>query len=167
MIEQPIRRRAARVILLDAAGRVLLLAARDPGDGRVVWFAPGGGVEAGETLEQAAARELAEEVPAAAGLPLAGPVWTRRHEEFYWNRQRIDQTEWYFVTRLRRPLAAGGVGPAPGDEGSYFVEARWLSVAELRAMIAAGDIVAPRRLPELLPPLIAGELPAEPIDAGV
>ena len=44
-------RTAARVILIDTAERVLLLGARDPADGRVVWFVPGGGVEADESLE--------------------------------------------------------------------------------------------------------------------
>jgi 8-oxo-dGTP pyrophosphatase MutT (NUDIX family) len=73
-------RTSARVILIDPSDRVLLLAARDPADQRVVWFVPGGGVEEGETLEQAAVRELAEEVPMAASVALSGPVWTRHHD---------------------------------------------------------------------------------------
>ena len=84
-------RRAARIVLLDPADRVLLLGARDPADGRVVWFLPGGGLEPGESLAQAAARELAEEVPLAGTPDLRGPVW-RRHHVFSWNGKRIDQT---------------------------------------------------------------------------
>lgn len=159
-----IRRRAARVIVIDPQDRILLLAARDPGDGRVVWFTPGGGVEDGETLEQAAARELSEEVPLAGPLTLRGPVWTRHHDEFYWDGKLISQTEWYFVGRLDAPLDAARIGPSAGIEGSYFAGARWVSIAELRAW---PDIMAPRRMAELLAPILAGELPAEPIDTGV
>ena len=56
--DEPIERDAARVLLLDAADRLLLIA-HLPGDGRTVWTAPGGGLDPGETHEQAAERELA------------------------------------------------------------------------------------------------------------
>jgi 8-oxo-dGTP pyrophosphatase MutT (NUDIX family) len=159
---QPVHvRTAARVIVLDKADRLLLLAARDPADGRVVWFTPGGGVEPGESLPQAAQRELAEEVPLAGPLRLQGPVWRRRHV-FSWNGRQIDQTEWYFVARLE-----GSIDPADihvgGPEEAFYVGARWASVAELAD---ADDIVAPRRLAELLPPIIAGDYPPAPIDTG-
>ena len=50
-VDPPTERTSIRVILLDAADRVLLLGARDPDDGRTVWFMPGGGVEPGEQLQ--------------------------------------------------------------------------------------------------------------------
>ncbi len=48
---------AARVVCLDAADRVLLLKWRDPYDGSRLWEPPGGGIEPGETLLEAARRE--------------------------------------------------------------------------------------------------------------
>ena len=55
-----LRRRAARVVLLDSAGQVLLLAARDPADaGKLPWWEiPGGGIDPHEDTADAARREL-------------------------------------------------------------------------------------------------------------
>jgi len=58
------RRLSARFLILDEAGRILLFRfvyKRGPLAGQDFWGTPGGGVEDGETLEQAALRELLEE----------------------------------------------------------------------------------------------------------
>jgi len=156
-------RTAARVILIDPDDRVLLLSARDPASQKVFWFVPGGGVEAGESLEQAAVRELAEEVPQAAGVELRGPVWTRQLD-FSWNGRRISQAEVYFVGRLSTVFPEEEVDVG-GAEAEFFEGARWASLADLAAWPPEA-IMAPRRLPELLIPILAGDLPAAPIDAG-
>ncbi len=54
-------RLAARVVVLDPAGRVLLLRYDDPPPNGVHWVTPGGGLDAGEEPPHAALRELAEE----------------------------------------------------------------------------------------------------------
>ncbi|MEN2786235.1 NUDIX hydrolase [Sphingomonas qilianensis] len=53
-------RPAARILLTDPAGRVLLFRFT-PDDRPAFWCTPGGAVDAGESYEQAAARELIEE----------------------------------------------------------------------------------------------------------
>src|SRR5580704_12370259 len=61
MAEQLPTRHAARVVLLDPDGRVLLMRYDDgPPNGRH-WSTPGGGLEPGEDYASAAARELVEE----------------------------------------------------------------------------------------------------------
>jgi 8-oxo-dGTP diphosphatase len=52
----PTVRHAARVVLLDETGRVML--ARFEYRGRAWWVAPGGGLEPKETHEEAAWREI-------------------------------------------------------------------------------------------------------------
>jgi 8-oxo-dGTP diphosphatase len=71
-------RPAARILLTDAAGRVLLF--RFTADDRPpFWCTPGGAVDPGESYEQAAARELIEET----GLALnPGPQVAQRTADF-------------------------------------------------------------------------------------
>src|SRR5271169_1098271 len=58
------RRRSARLLIIEPAGRVLLVRfvfKKGALAGEDFWATPGGGVEEGETFEQAAIRELEEE----------------------------------------------------------------------------------------------------------
>ena len=122
---------------------------------------PGGGVEPGESFTETADRALREKL-GISGLAFTGTVWTRYHEHT-WDGRAIRQTEWFLLARTSRTLPADRIRP-PGPEGAYFVGARWLSVEDIRR---STDLIAPRRLPQLLPPLLAGDFPATPIETGV
>ena len=160
---RPIDRPAARLLVIDSADRVLLMCwenalVRSP-TGRV-WITPGGGVDAGETYEQAAIRELREET-GLEGVPLGQCVWTREHT-FQFGSVMLRQLERFYVVRTDGvPLTRDGW---TDDEQRSIAEMRWWTADEIAA---SDEWFAPRNLATLLPPILTGHCPPEPIDCGV
>nr|WP_276612180.1 NUDIX hydrolase [Kineococcus vitellinus] len=104
-------RSASRVVVLDGAGRVLLLRGSDPAQpGTDWWFTVGGGRAPGEDARAAAVRELGEETGLVVDPALLdGPVWVRS-AEFDFLGQRCRQEELFFVHRVRDGFAVDDAG---------------------------------------------------------
>ncbi|WP_394275001.1 NUDIX domain-containing protein [Luteococcus sp.] len=69
------KRHSVKLILLDPDDRMLLANGVDPATGLSHWYPVGGGVEAGETVHAAAAREAWEET-GLTQLPDSTHVWS-------------------------------------------------------------------------------------------
>lgn len=144
--EPAIRRLAGRVLVVDAATRVLLLHGFDPARrGEPYWFTVGGGAKPGESLAEAAARELREETGiTAAAADLGQPV---RHEitEFPFDgRQFIQEQDFYLLRIESADVTADGL---EDEEAAVVTGHRWWSIAELESTT---ESFYPADLPSLL-----------------
>lgn len=141
-----IERRAARVLLVDAEERLLLLHGGDPArPDQHWWFTPGGGLDAGETPAEGAARELSEETglrvePGELGEPVHHEV-----TEFSYDNRLYRQTQEFFLYEV----ASWQVDTAGFDaeERRTITGHRWWSAAEIAG---SDEQIFPSGLADLL-----------------
>ncbi|MDE1654714.1 NUDIX domain-containing protein [Actinotignum timonense] len=152
-------RRAARIIALDEAGRVLLIRGHDRDDpSHRWWFTPGGGLEDTESPQQAAVREFREETGVVVTeTELIGPV-LRRHATFRFARTTLSQDEEFFAVRLdavRARAAVTGSGRAwTAAEEELLDVIDWRAGAQLAG--SPRERVYPAGLAELAAQVHAG-----------
>jgi double-stranded uracil-DNA glycosylase len=120
---EPVTREAVRALLIDGAGRVLMLKWRRPG--AHWWILPGGGVEPGETDEQALRRELLEEV----GLREVelGPLVVERTHVRPGGGRLIRQHDSFYLVRVDRIEVSPTIDMAAENMDGH----RWWTLDEL------------------------------------
>ena len=156
-MEQAVPWPAARVLLLDSLGRVLLLHQRDFAEELPsVWTAPGGRVEEGESFEDAAKRELWEEV-GLDNLELGPCVWLVTATSPW--RGTLYRAEFrFFVCHIEEFDVQ--VGNRESLEQELIEDYRWWSVDEIEA---SSEVFIPPKMGRLLKPLFAGAYPDPPV----
>ena len=122
-------RLTSRILLFDREGRVLLFLTKAPDtSGFARWITPGGGVDPGETHEQAAIRELREETGLVVDS-VGKPVWSHDFS-VQWDDADHDtgHAEFYVLQTDQFEPSSDGWTP---EEHIDVLDARWWSIAEL------------------------------------
>ena len=152
-------RKTVKLLLVDPDGRLLLIHGRDTVTGATHWYPVGGGIEEGESLDEAAAREALEET-GLDELQAGRPVWTREVRYDYSGRAYDVHETW-----LHHEVPH--VDPAPAGLSNFETESiigfRWWTTADLQA---TEDSVFPPDLGQRLADLQRDGFPAAPIDIG-
>ena len=151
----PALRQVSRVLIVDPRDRVLLLRYRLR-DGREVWIPPGGGVEEGETVEEAGRREVREECAIALDGPLS-LAWMRTTHYF----QR-DVLESCFLARLGETPEVVAE-PEPGAPAE-LLEFRWWTADEMAADDSSVEFTPPD-IASRLEAVLAARVSPEPADS--
>ena len=141
-----VRRRAARVVVVDADGHVLMIEGFDPHHpDDSYWYTIGGGVEPGETDVEAALREVWEETGCTIGAEdLVGPVHHDEGAFSFEGRTVVQQQVFYgWVTERFDAVPAGFAG----SEARSTIQLAWIDPALHRAR---GEAVYPLVLEQLV-----------------
>ncbi len=141
-------RPAARILLVDQAGRILLFRFT-PEDGRPpFWCTVGGAVDPGESYEEAARRELYEETGIIAD---PGPEIFRREVDFL-TIEGVEVTadeRYFFIRTEARDIDAAGHTEL---EQRVMQQWRWIAPAELDSL---GEQYFPLDLSQMLAEVMA------------
>jgi 8-oxo-dGTP pyrophosphatase MutT (NUDIX family) len=148
----PPLRTSSRVVVVDDSGCVLLVRILDARSTKPpLWITPGGSVEEGESLREAAARELGEETglwihPKRLGRPLAvsSGEWIYRDAPLF-------SEDWFFGLRVPRysPQIDGYTDLEREVHGTWH----WWRPDEL---VAPSEIVIPRGLQDVIALIVEG-----------
>lgn len=140
-------RLVGRVLIRNRAGEVFLLRGTDPGepDRPAFWFTPGGKIDPGETAQEAAARELQEEVGIVIEPAALGDVIGTEDVTYRFNGVSYRQSGVFFALNHENPrLHTQGL---TAIEAETIDTGRWWSLGEIQA---SSETIYPEHLGEML-----------------
>ncbi|HZG18091.1 MAG TPA: NUDIX domain-containing protein [Candidatus Bathyarchaeia archaeon] len=152
-------RNAARIVLLDQHDRLFLFKIEDPYNPELkeFWVTPGGGVDLGESFEEAAKRELWEET-GIEGVEIGPWIWTRE-AVFQWEDGPIQAHERYYLVRVTAVEEVNMSHFTSLEQESYRSH-KWWTMEEL---MHSRETFIPGQLKRILPSLLEDKLPMLPL----
>jgi 8-oxo-dGTP pyrophosphatase MutT (NUDIX family) len=157
-------RLTARLLVIDERQRILLFKIDDGvalhdqrPDLIIYWNTPGGGVDEGESFEEAALRELWEET-GIRDATLGPWVWSLLH---FPSGRSVLFGERFYLVRVAAPQVTFA-NLLPHEQATHH-EHRWWSWADLGA---STELFMPPNLAQLLHPILQGIIPPTPLSLG-
>lgn len=147
-------RKSARIVLLNDRDEVCLFL--HTGKLRSYWMLPGGGVEDGESWEDAALREMWEET-GISGVPIGPLLWTRRARQRY-NGRMLLADERYYLVRCGMQTVTNEYQFE--EEKRLYTRHAWWSLPGIRT---SSDTFYPERLADLLLPIVEDRISPSPL----
>ncbi len=159
-------RHSIKIILLNETDDLLLMCIDDPQTKGVgedykgpFWCMIGGEIEAGESVLQAATRELFEETGIAAKDVNFGPIVWFGECDLILSGTPTHITQQFIVARTKaKTLSLANLTPGEAKV------VKQLAHFSLHDIVNSDEIIYPVLLPAYLPNIIAGKYPAEPIE---
>lgn len=159
---EPRIRPTARGILIGPDQRVLLFCIDDERlPDKRFWICPGGGLEPGESHEDAVTREIREET-GIADIEIGACAWLRTHT-WWWpaSDEWITSVERYYI--VHTATAVVDTRGQDASEMQFMAGHRWFTLEELRSHL---ERLVPADLAERIAPILAGDIPREPVEVG-
>lgn len=154
----PDLRLTARVFPVSPAGEVLLLQDQDPArPGILRWGSVGGAAEPGESLTDAAIRELREETGIEIGPDALTAAFHRGTYEFSWGGKAYVSDASFFAVPMEPDVEISFDFLEPAEIGNVLA-ARWWSADDLEADGTAVDSELPHLMRAALREVLDGEV---------
>ncbi|HJW40041.1 MAG TPA: NUDIX domain-containing protein [Rhizomicrobium sp.] len=152
-------RPTVRVLLLSPSKRLLMFRYPNRSKSKIpptCWATAGGGIDPGETIAQAAAREVLEET-GISGVTLGPVVWHSEDLLHLPDRMILLAERFMIAHAPNEDVVTDGWTEQERAEISAY---HWWSLAEIRT---TAEKLYPVGLARFLPPILEGDYPAEPL----
>ncbi|NGX54553.1 MAG: RNA pyrophosphohydrolase [Chlamydiae bacterium] len=159
-------RNSINLLLLNEKKQLLLMCADDPTtttvDGKYhgrFWFPIGGKIEPGESLEEAALRELFEETGLAPEEVELGPIVWFGEFDLVLSGTPTRLKQRFIVAKTRQNSVS--LSNLTQEEQAVIQKTAWFSLEEIKN---CPDVIYPVLLPQYLPDILSGNYPAQPLE---
>ena len=159
-------RDSVKVLLLNEDNELLLIHADDPkttsADGKSLgrfWFLIGGKIEPGETLEEAAIREVHEETGIREEEIELGPiVWYGQYDLVLSGTLTHLKQTFLIAKTKQKSTTLANLTP---EEQEVIQKTAWFTLEEI---INSPEVIYPILLPRYLPDILSGNYPEKPLE---